>query len=394
MGPTVAIIPARGGSERVPRKNAAMLAGMPLLSISIRHALRSRSIDAVYVSTEDDTLAKLALESGAEVIRRPMDLAGGQVSSEAVLEHSLQWLREQGQDPELVVLLQCTSPVRGDGDIDGAIETLLAASADSLLSVTPNPCFLWNLAEDGQPTPLNYDPERRPRSQERRGQYQENGSIYVFRPWVLDKLRSRLGGRIALYPMDFWSSFEIDTPEDLELCRWILRTARSSARPPLPDVPRLLVLDFDGVLTDDRVALDEHGNEAVVCSRSDGMGIALVRARGVRVVVVSSEVNPVVSMRCRKLEIACFQGVRDKRAKVEAILSDERLCAADLIYVGNDVNDLDCIELAGCGIAVADAHPVILDAADWVLARRGGRGAVRELCDLILARLDLVEEVG
>jgi N-acylneuraminate cytidylyltransferase len=145
-----------------------------------------------------------------------------------------------------------------------------------------------------------------------------------------------------------------------------------------------LVLDFDGVLTDNRVWVAEDGLEAVVCTRSDGMGLEMLRACGIEAVVLSTEKNPVVAARCRKLGISCLQGVDDKEATLRFLASERKVDLAEVIYVGNDVNDLGCMRIAGCSVAVADAHPKVLQQADWILHRAGGQGAVRELCDLVI----------
>jgi YrbI family 3-deoxy-D-manno-octulosonate 8-phosphate phosphatase len=148
----------------------------------------------------------------------------------------------------------------------------------------------------------------------------------------------------------------------------------------------LVVLDFDGVLTDNAVWVLEDGTEMVRCDRSDGLGIAMLKKAGIPVMVLSTETNPVVTARCEKLAIPCVQGVSDKGRELVAILARERIDSTRVAYVGNDVNDLDCMEIAGFPVAVADAHPQVLGTARVVLSTRGGYGAVRELCDLLLSK--------
>ncbi|QDU71393.1 3-deoxy-D-manno-octulosonate 8-phosphate phosphatase KdsC [Mucisphaera calidilacus] len=154
----------------------------------------------------------------------------------------------------------------------------------------------------------------------------------------------------------------------------------------LPSPVRALICDFDGVLTDNRVIVREDGLESVVCDRSDGLGLQMVRDAGVAVGVLSKERNPVVAARCKKLGIECVQGIDDKLPKLRSWAERLGFGLDSVVYVGNDVNDVACIEASGCGVAVADAYEPALAAADFVLERRGGFGAVRELCDLILAR--------
>lgn len=155
----------------------------------------------------------------------------------------------------------------------------------------------------------------------------------------------------------------------------------------LPSRPELLVLDFDGVMTDNSVYVDEDGREWVRCSRGDGMGISLLRKAGLPILVLSTETNPVVQARCRKLGIECLHGLQDKEAVLRRILTERGIASAGTIYVGNDVNDSGCLRLAGCALVVADAHPAVRELADYVLTRPGGHGAVREVCDAVLVRL-------
>lgn len=386
--PTVAIIPARGGSKRVPGKNLLALHGRPLLAHTIESALAAEQIDQVHVSTEDADIATAARQMGAQVIQRPLELALDTASSESALVHALGWLRTQGVEPGLVALLQCTSPVRAADDIDRAIDTLSASGADSLLSVCSNNRFLWSRRRDGQPYSINYDFRKRPRGQDMEPQFQENGSIYLFRPWVLDTFENRLGGKVAIYEMDFWNSFEIDSTDDVELCRWILQRRDRSRAKKFPDDVELLVLDFDGVMTDNRVWMTEDGVESAVFNRGDGLGIARLRGRGIEVAVLSSETNPLVARRCQKLSIACLQGVTEKSGALQALAAEFEVELERVVYVGNDLNDLDCLRMAGFGIAVADAVPEVLEAADLILSRTGGHGAVRELCDHLIAAME------
>ena len=153
----------------------------------------------------------------------------------------------------------------------------------------------------------------------------------------------------------------------------------------LPDRISLLALDFDGVLTDGRVIVGQDGSESVICSRADGMGIGLLRRAGLAIVILSTEPNPVVAARGRKLGLPVFQGLEDKAGRLREIVKQRGIDLAEVVFVGNDVNDVQCLRLAGCGVVPADAHPEAAAHADIVLTKPGGRGAVRELADLILA---------
>ena len=381
----LAIIPARGGSKGIPRKNLRELAGRPLIAHTIEQALAARRVGRVIVTTDDDEIAAVSQNLGAEVVRRPPEISGDTASSESALLHVLDHLRDsEGYEPALVVFLQATSPIRRPGDIDSAIGALLEAEADSLFSACTMHGFVWRKAED-ELRSVSYDFHNRQRRQEIGRDLLENGSIYVFKPHILRETGNRLGGRIAVFEMDPLDSFQIDEPGDLALIERIL-AQRQPLGTPNVDLSRvrLLVLDFDGVLTDDHVIVHQDGSEAVVCHRGDGLGIERLQHAGIPILVLSKERNPVVAARCGKLGVQCLQGFDDKLPELQRAASSRGVDAIEIAYVGNDVNDLSCLEWVGVPIAVADAAPEVRAAAAWVTRRQGGLGAAREVCDAIL----------
>ena len=225
----LAIVPARGGSKGIPRKNLVQLAGKPLLVHTLDPLREVRAIGRRVVSTDSAEIGRVASEHGAEVVWRPESLSDDSASSESALLHCLEHLRAaDGYEPHLVVLLQATSPLPGAKDIEEAIATLVRNDADSVFSAGPLRGFVWR-CESGAPRPLNFDPRHRPRRQEAPEDLVENGSIYVFKPWVLREQGCRLGGRIAVYRMSALDSLEIDTPEDLLLADLLLQRRHSEA---------------------------------------------------------------------------------------------------------------------------------------------------------------------
>jgi len=148
---------------------------------------------------------------------------------------------------------------------------------------------------------------------------------------------------------------------------------------------RLVAFDFDGVFTDNAVYVNQDGTEAVRCVRSDGIGLQTLAALGVATVVISTETNPVVGARSRKLSLRCIQGCDDKLAALESVLAELGLTRGEAAFVGNDINDLECLKAVGLPIVVADAHDDVVAHAVYRTKTRGGHGAVREVCDLIAA---------
>lgn len=224
---TIAIIPARGGSERIPRKNLVPLLGKPLIVHTIECALAAKSVDMVVVSTDDEEIAQVSGDAGAHVVIRPPDISGPMTISEEAVLHILNEVTfwpPLGNDP--IIMLQATSPYRLPSDIDGAVELFYSSGADSVFSATPE-YFTgrWRMNEDGSAYPVNYDPHNRPRSQDYGVEYLGIGSIYVFRPSLIRETGCRTGGRIVPYIMPKLRSFQVDTWEDLEAIETIMRAA-------------------------------------------------------------------------------------------------------------------------------------------------------------------------
>jgi len=386
----LAIIPARGGSKGIPRKNVLPLAGKPLIAYNIEQAHLAQKVSRVVVSTDDEEIAAVAQHYGAEVVRRPAEISGDTASSESALLHVLEHLHQsENYQPDLVAFLQCTSPLTLAEDIDGTIQALEDQGADTALAVIPFHYFLWR-SYPGNPDGadaigINHDKKVRPLRQEREPQYLETGAVYVMNTAGFEIARHRFFGKTAMYVMPSERRLEIDEPVDFQVAEVLLRTQteahRSSALPKPVDA---LILDFDGVFTDNRVIVFQDGQEAVICDRGDGWGIAQLRKTGLPILILSTETNPVVQARADKLGIPCVHGIQDKGRALQAWLSSKNLDPAHTIYVGNDLNDLPCLLLVGCPVAVADAHPQVIQQAALVLDHVGGDGALREICELIL----------
>jgi YrbI family 3-deoxy-D-manno-octulosonate 8-phosphate phosphatase len=150
----------------------------------------------------------------------------------------------------------------------------------------------------------------------------------------------------------------------------------------------MMAFDFDGVFTDNRVIVSQDGSEAVLCNRSDGLGLDAVRSRGVTTLVISTEVNPVVSARCKKLKLTCFQGCDDKVKVLEEQANKLGITLEDVAYLGNDINDIECLKRVGLPACVSDSHSDVTEFALYITKLPGGAGAVRELCDFIAKAKD------
>lgn len=403
MSEVLALIPARGGSKGIPRKNIRNFAGFPLLAYSVAAARQAARVGRVVVSTDDEEIAAVARESGAEVpFLRPSELAGDDARDLPLIEHALAWLADHDKyRADVVVQLRPTSPIRPVGLVDRAVEVLLAhADADcvrGVVAAAQNPHKMWRLAgEDrpmrpllevsGVPEPFNAPRQSLPPV------YWQTGHIDAIRVASIIEKHSLTGD--VIYPIVIDSRYTVDIDSLADWARYeaVIYAGELnfvSPRPPRRRMPaeiRLIVCDFDGVITDNRVWTDETGRESVAATRADSMRIRDLRERGVDVMILSSEPNPVVKARAEKMGVEAIHGV-DIRGKGEALvklLQEKGVGASQVVFVGNDLNDLPCFEVAGWSVAVADAAPEALRAADYVLQRPGGHGAVRELCELVL----------
>lgn len=405
MTEILALIPARGGSKGIPRKNIRNFAGYPLIAWSIAAAKQSALVTRVIVSTDDEEIAAVAREYGAETpFLRPVELAQDKTTDLPVFEHALQWLQEnEGYRPEIMVQLRPTSPIRPANMLDHAIRILLNHSdADCVRGVVPagqNPFKMWRFDAEDQPMKplLAVDGIAEPYNAPRQilpVVYWQTGHIDAIRVSTILQKKSLTGDVVyplvidPRYTVDIdnlsdWAKYEVLANSELEM---VTPGTPSVVKRPMPEKIDLIICDFDGVLTDNRVWVDQDGRESVAAFRSDSLRVKELRSIGIEVMILSSEPNPVVRARAKKMGVESIHGIgiNDKGRVMRDVLAQKKVQAANVIYIGNDINDLPCFEVAGWSVAVADAFPEVLRAADHVLMRTGGHGALRELCDLLL----------
>ena len=400
----LAIIPARGGSKGIPGKNIREFAGFPLVVYSIAAGRQAKTVTRVLVSTDSEEIAAVSRQYGAETpFLRPAEYAQDNTLDLPVFRHALEWLAQhENYHPDVIVQLRPTSPIRPRTCVDDAVKLLLGRpEADSVRGVVPagqNPFKMWRvdpatgqmrplLAVDGVAEPYNAPRQVLPPV------HWQTGHIDAIRPATILKKNSMSGDVILSVLIDPRFAVDIDIPADWpKYERLIYNGDLDMVDPgkqhrPLPETVELVVFDFDGVMTDNRVWVDENGHEQVAANRSDSEGLSQMRKAGVQAMVLSKETNPVVAARCRKLNLPVLQGINDKATVLRSYLKEQQVDPQHVVYLGNDTNDLLCFEVVGCAVAVADSQPVVLRQADLVLSRRGGHGAVRELCDLIIQKL-------
>ncbi|KWT62375.1 transferase [Streptomyces albus subsp. albus] len=390
----VAVIPARGGSKGVPAKNLAAVGGVPLIARAVRECRAARLVTDVVVSTDDTGIAAAARGAGAVVVRRPGAIAGDTATSEAAVLHAMDtYEAEHGKPVDAVLLVQCTSPFLVREDIDGVAAAVVEAGADSALTVAPFHGFVWRegadaAVEDPAPggTGVNHDKSFRPRRQDRPQDFLETGAAYAMDAAGFRAAGHRFFGRTELVRTDPSRVLEIDDPHDLARARALaplLDTAHPGALPTRDDIDAV-VLDFDGTQTDDRVLVDSDGREMVAVHRGDGLGIAALRKAELKLLILSTEVNPVVAARAKKLRLPVLHGIDRKDLALKQWCEEQGIAPERVLYVGNDVNDLPCFGLVGWPVAVASAHDVVRGAARAVTSTPGGGGAIREIASWLL----------
>ena len=224
MPKTLAIIPARGGSKTIPKKNIRLLDGKPLIAYAIESCKDSESVDRIIVSTDDDEIAKISLNYGAEVFSRPDNISGDEVASELALLHVLDQLKKkESYTPDFVFFVQCTSPLLAPIDIDSTFHALLDSNADMSHAVTLFHGFIWEKDSDNNAIAVNHDPSMRLRRQDLTPQYQETGAVYVMKAKEFISVKNRFFGKIAFCVIPPQRSIEINDYIEFEIAEHLIK---------------------------------------------------------------------------------------------------------------------------------------------------------------------------
>ena len=386
MNDIVAFIPVRGGSKSIPQKNIRSIAGHPLVYWTVKAACECELIEKVYVSTDSRQIADTVKEFGfskVEVIGRSEDSASDTAPTEfAMLEFAAKY------DFETIVLIQATSPLLRAEDISGGLQRYADNGVDSVLSVVRQKRFVWKEKETGLVKPVNYDVNLRPRRQEFAGFLVENGAYYITSKDALIKTGNRLSANIGYYIMPEETYNELDEPEDwVVIERFLsLRNAGPIVEVKLPDFSKIkmFLTDCDGCLTDGGMYYSENGDEMKKFSTRDGQAFQMLRKRGIITGIITSEDREINSRRAQKLHLdELHQGVQDKERVIRSLCEKYGYTLDEVLYIGDDLNDLAAIRLAGLGCCPSDAVDEVKKAADYVSRSQGGYGVIRELADMM-----------
>ncbi|TRY60497.1 hypothetical protein DNTS_001473 [Danionella cerebrum] len=378
-----ALILARGGSKGIPLKNIKMLAGVPLIGWVIRAALDSSVFDSVWVSTDHDEIAKVALAWGAEVHRRSPKVSQDSSSS---LE-TIQEFSKERPDVDVICNIQATSPCLHPHHLKEALELMTKQGCDSVFSVVRRHNFRWREVEkegEGCTTPLNLNPACRPRRQDWSGELCENGCFYFATKDLIEKGILQ-GGKTRYFEMKPEYSVDIDVDIDWPVAEQrVLRFGYFGKDK--PEVVRLLLCNVSGCLTDGQVYTSVSGEEMLSINIRDQAGISMLLKEEVKVILL--ERYPMAKALAEKLSerMGCLllQGVEDKLKEVERIMAEEGLEWKEVAYLGCDEPDVRCLELAGLSAVPSDAQTVALNHTKYTCHTAGGRGALREFAEHIL----------
>lgn len=384
----VAFIPVRGGSKSIPLKNIKPISGKPLVYWTVKAACGCKYIDKVYVATDSDIIketvesfktgSEAALFAKAEVIGRSVESASDTASTEyAMLEFA------NNYEFMNIVLIQATSPLLQASDLDRGFEAFQKPSTDSVLSVVRQKRFHWENDAQGNAHPTNYDVFHRPRRQEFDGYLVENGAFYISSKADLLRSQNRISGNIKAVEMNEDTFFEIDEPSDWVIIEALMKKNGMIAQLEIPEI-KMFLTDCDGCLTDGGMYYSEQGDELKKFNTRDGMGFKLLREKGIIAGIITSENVELNRRRAEKLKLDILEsGCKDKVAAVKKICEERGIGLENVCYIGDDVNDIDLIELVGYGCAPADARPQVKEKAKYVTTAKGGFGVIREVADMI-----------
>lgn len=380
----IALIPARGGSKSIPLKNIKKIAGKPLIYWTIEAAINCSKIEKVYLSTDSEKIIDVARNIKNEkivIINRSPETATDTASTESVMLEFANF-----HDFENIILIQATSPLLTSKDLEEAIMTFESYEADSLLSVVEQKRFIWNKSSDHFVKPLNYDPLNRPRRQDFKGYLVENGAFYITSKKLLQETKCRISGNIAYYKMPEETYYEIDELADWEIIEKLLLSrnkVNKDLKSKLKNV-KLFITDVDGVMTDCGMYYSENGDELKKFNTRDGMGIQLLREKGIKTAIVTKEKTKIVEARANKLKIdEVYQGIVDKLSIFEELREKYSLEYSEIVYIGDDINDIPVLEKAGVSFCPNDAVDEVKNVSDYILSRKGGEGVIREVVEIL-----------
>lgn len=386
----VAFIPVRGGSKSIPLKNIKEICGKPLVYWTVKAACECKWIDIVYVATDDEKI-KTTIESfkmhldevyfnKVKIIGRSAESSTDNASTEyAMLEFANEY------DFEHIVLIQATSPMLESRDLDGGVDVYNQTDVDSVLSAVRQYRFLWKEQQGQMANSMNYDIYHRPRRQEFDGYLMENGAFYITSKELLLQSQNRISGNIRTYEMCEESAYEIDEPSDWTIIEALMHKKMKNQFSFNTHEVKMFLTDCDGCLTDAGMYYSEAGDESKKFNTRDGMGFSLLKKQGIIVGIVTSENTKLNKRRAEKLQLDVLeQGCKNKLQTVESLCRKYNISLNNVVYVGDDLNDIEVLKNVGIACCPADAIGVVQEISKYITKAKGGEGVIREIVDKVL----------
>ena len=365
----VAFIPARGGSKGIPKKNIKNLLGRPLIQWVIDECKKSKLIDKIVVSSDDDEILEVANKLEVEAFKRsPENATDFSRSEDAIIEYA-----KNLKPDDVIVFLQATSPLIKCENIEEGIILIKRRVYDSVLSVVRQRRFTWN---GGIP---NYDINKRPRRQEYDGILIENGAFYISRAYDIIQTECRLSGSIGTVECDEDTYFEID-----EISDWEIVEKLAKRKFEIPKI-KLFATDVDGTLTDGCCYIDENGKEIKKFNVRDGWGFNILRNHNIKSAFISGSKEICIEKRAEKVKAdECFLGIDDKVKILKQLCEKYNITPKEIAYIGDDVNDIDVMKMVGISFCPQDAEEEVKQTASIIIDRNGGDGAFRKAVEIVI----------
>lgn len=373
----IAFLPVRGGSKGIPDKNIKLFSGKPLVYWTLSELEKTKLIDKIILATDSlkimDVVKSFNLKK-VQIYRRSSDNASDTSSTESVI---LEYLyKEEINKDDNFMLVQATSPLTTTKDYSESLDLFLSGGYNSVLSCARIKRFFW----DEQGKPMNYDFNKRPRRQDFEGTLIENGALYISKVKDILKYQNRISGNIGVYIMPEFTAVEIDEEEDWIIAESLMRkhilTNRETKN------IKLFVSDVDGVMTDAGMYYSEKGDELKKFNTHDGMAFQILREKGIKTAIITSEETSIVKRRAKKLKVDyLFQGKRHngKLEAVKKICIEEGIKLKNVAYIGDDINCFELLSNVGYAACPSDALNEIRSIPNIkIMTKKGGEGVVRE----------------
>lgn len=382
----ISIVPVRIGSKSIPKKNIKDFCGKPLIYWTLQSLQNSNSIEKIIVasdSQEINNIVKLFDFNKIEIYNRSLQNSTDISSTESVLIEVVNNFSFNKED--IIFLNQVTNPFVKCQDIDNAYKSYIDNKFDSLLTCTLSKRFYWS--DDCQP--LNYDFKNRPRRQDFKGNFVENGAFYINSVQNILKHSNRLSGKIGIYQMNEYSYYEIDDYQDWIICEKLFAEFVIEKKIDFSKI-KLIATDVDGVLTDSGMYYSDEGEVIKKFNTRDGMAFKIIREQNLYSAIVTSENTDIVKRRSEKLKVD-FVGMgkfgMGKLDFIKNICREKNINLDQVAYIGDDINCIPLLSSVGFAACPFDAHDNVKSINNIsILSKKGGFGVFRSFVDYIVSQ--------